>query len=257
MVKHNLRPDKNQLKHWLTKRMKLMINKRRIKALEEEIVNLNEEENCTGKYKRYNELWNNKYKYRDYMTVTEEEEGGYIYLGYIKLYGWGVDRCYYVFKIGQTQDCAKCRIRKQHLTKILAIKVKDAKKVETAILNRCYNKNIERCCGRNCAGLYRTWDPEPFEKIHGREWFATKWTPDAFEKMKKELVEIVNDTLDYWKKIAVEIQQLKEKNYYIWSKERNGKWKKSWTNWYWHYEEEMRLTRKFCESFYEKPLYIN
>ena len=120
----------------------------KMKILNEDIKNKEEIRDYKGKYKRYNELWKNKSKYRDYMTVTEEEEGGYIYLGYYAQFGWGVDpqgecRCYYIFKIGQTQDCVKCRISKQNLTKILAIKVKDAKKVETAILNRCYNKNID------------------------------------------------------------------------------------------------------------------
>ena len=68
-----------------------------------------------------------------------------------------------------------------------------------------------------------------------------------FEKMKKELVEIVNDTLDYWKKIAVEMQQLDEKKYYVWYR-CHGKWKRGQTSWYRYYENEKNLTRKFCDS---------
>jgi len=259
MVKFTRRKMKNPLhvdnkkNTLLLKRLNEKINvmqlENKIKILNEDIKNEEEIRDYKGKYKRYNELWKNKSKYRDYKTITEEEEGGYIYLGYYAQYGWGVDpqgecRCYYIFKIGQTQDCVKCRISKQHLTKILAIKVKDAKKVETAILNRCYNKNIERCRGSRGRG----WKPDPFgEKIHGREWFATKWTPDAFEKMKKELVEIVNDTIDYWEKIAVEIQQLKEKEYYVWRKNKNGKYKRYKTNWWYHYQEEVRISKNLSK----------
>ena len=120
-------------------------------------------------------------------------------------------------------------------------------------MNRCYNKNIERCRGVKYKEWSRGWKPDPFgEKIHGREWFATKWTPDAFEKMKKELVEIVNDTIDYWEKIAVEIQQLKEKNYFIWRKERYGKdkgnWKRYGSSWYRHYEEELRISKNLAKN---------
>ena len=238
------------LKH-LNEKINVMQLENKMKILDEDIKNEEEYMEYKGKYKRYNELWNNKRRYLRYMTVTQEEEGDYIYLGYKKVL-YNFDKWYHIFKIGQSY-CAECRMRRQGLDKILAIKVRDSKAVEEQILNECYIRNIQRCRGEKDRNCTLGWRPDPGEeKIHGKEWFATLGGENEYEKMKNQMVEIVNDTIDYWEKIAVEIQQLKEKNYFIWRKERYGKdkgnWKRSGTSWYWHYEEELRISRNLAKS---------
>jgi len=236
----------------LNDKVKQMILKNDIKLLNEAIKNGKEKIENKGKYKRYRKLQLHNIGYRRYMTVTQEEEGGYIYLGYKKI-SYSRDKWYHIFKIGQSY-CAECRMRRQGLDKILAIKVRDSKAVEDRILNECYIRNIQRCRGekdRNCTLGWRA-DPRE-EKIHGKEWFATLGGVNEYEKMKNQMVEIVKDTINYGNNIGMEIQQLEKKEYYLWRKNKNGKYKRHKTNWWYHYQEEVRISKiltKNCNKRY-------
>ena len=233
-------------------RIKCMITQKASDMLQYHIEQLEESIENKGKWKRYNELRNNNYRYYDYMTVTEEEEGGYIYLGYQKVQKVYDSMSYHIFKIGQGR-CAECRMHTQGLTKIIAIKVKDAKKVEELILNKCYNRNIERCRGwKNEDGRRvngRNWYCANAGEIQGKEWFGMQGGVKEYEKMKNQLVEIVKDTIDNKNKIGAELQQLEEKEYQVWRKDKIGRYTLRRTNWFGHYMERRYLVRKFCQDY--------
>ena len=147
----------------------------------------------------YQKLWDDREKLHLRSIEADDHDGDNIYIAHDYEGGWGYNedgsiRMYHIFKIGYTRHHWAVRMYQLSMNKIYSIKVASPETFEKILLNRCYEKNIERCRGIRQKGVRRGFAAHPFEKIHGKEWFATlteKKNDTSPQEMEKDIIEIV------------------------------------------------------------------